>query len=242
MKIKNFLNKTFIRLCKLFNWREAEEIFEKIQLVITVFIQLAFIGSFIFAFYERMWGVAFVSLAGMVVIWLPIRFAKRKKMHIPISFEFLFALFIYASLFLGEIQGFYTKFWWWDVVLHAGSGIGLGFVGFLIVYSLYQRGPLYSNSAILALFSFCFALSLGALWEIFEFGMDSFLDLGMQKSSLVDTMWDLIVDTVGAAIVSLSGYFYVKYKKRRGVFHYYLTSYINKNLADKNNLSNQIKN
>jgi hypothetical protein len=90
----------------------------------------------------------------------------------------------------------------------------------------------------LALFSFCFALSLGALWEIFEFGMDSFLDLGMQKNSLVDTMWDLIVDTVGAAVVSLSGYFYVKYKKRGGVFHYYLTSYINRNLADKDNLSN----
>jgi hypothetical protein len=238
MKIKELPNKIFIGLCKLFNWKEGEEVFEKIQLVATIFIQLAFIGSFIFAFYEGIWGMVFVALAGTVAIWLPVRFARRREIHIPISFEFLFALFIYASLFLGEVQGFYTKFWWWDVILHIGSGVGLGFVGFLIVYSLYQRGPLYSNPGVLALFSFCFALSLGTVWEIFEFGMDSFFGLSMQKNGLVDTMWDLIVDTIGALAISSSGYFYIKHKKRSGIFHYYLTSYVNKNLTKENNLKN----
>jgi hypothetical protein len=172
----------------------------------------------------------------MVVIWIPIRFTKRRRIHIPISFEFLLTLFIYASLFLGEIQGYYTRFWWWDTVLHLASGIGLGFIGFLIVYSVHQKGSLLSNIGILAVFSFCFALSLGALWEIFEFAMDSFFDLNMQKTEtgVVNTMWDLIMDATGALLVSWAGYFYMKNKKYGlGVFHYFLTSYIRKNNLGK---------
>ena len=51
---------------------------------------------------------------------------------------------------------------------------------------------------------------MGGIWEIFEFGMDSFFGLNMQKSGLVDTMWDLVVDTIGALVISLLGYFYLK--------------------------------
>lgn len=230
MKIKKYFDKSVVFVLKALNWDETEKAFEKIQLVLTLLMQLAFILALVFAFYERQWIVMFVSLAGMFSVWLPIFFARKRDIHIPISFEFLLTLFIYASLFLGEIQGFYTKFWWWDTVLHAGSGIGLGFVGFLIIYSFYQRGPLKSNPLILVLFSFCFALSLGVLWEIFEFAMDSLLGLNMQKSGLVDTMWDLIMDTIGAFLVSAVGYLYLKHNRYgTGIFRYYLTSYLEKN-------------
>jgi hypothetical protein len=60
-----------------------------------------------------------------------------------------------------------------------------------------------------ALFAFMFAVGLGALWEIFEFGMDSLFGLNMQKSGLVDTMWDLIVDVAGALVISILGYGYL---------------------------------
>lgn len=58
--------------------------------------------------------------------------------------------------------------------------------------------------------AFCFALAMGALWEIFEFAMDQIFGLNMQKSGLVDTMTDLIVDTVGALIGAISGFFWLK--------------------------------
>jgi hypothetical protein len=53
-------------------------------------------------------------------------------------------------------------------------------------------------------------LSIGALWEIFEFLMDSLFGLNMQKSGLIDTMWDLIVDALGALVISILGYLYLK--------------------------------
>ena len=64
--------------------------------------------------------------------------------------------------------------------------------------------------AFVALFSFTFAIAIGSLWAIFEYSMDSLLGLNMQKSGLVDTMWDLIVDAVGAFVISVLGYFYMK--------------------------------
>ena len=67
-----------------------------------------------------------------------------------------------------------------------------------------------TKSWALGLIAFCFALSIGALWEIFEFTMDQVFGLNMQKSGLVDTMWDLIVDMGGALIGASAGFFWLK--------------------------------
>ncbi|NIP58646.1 MAG: hypothetical protein GWM92_10095, partial [Gemmatimonadetes bacterium] len=111
-------------------------------------------------------------------------------------------------LFLGEIQGYYVRYAWWDKVLHTSSGFLLGVLGFLLVYVLNQdeRIDLSMKPGFVALFAFAFSVAVGALWEIFEFAMDSFFGMNMQKSGLVDTMWDLIVDSVGALAVALLGY------------------------------------
>ena len=63
---------------------------------------------------------------------------------------------------------------------------------------------------MITLFAFSFAVAIGSMWEIFEFSMDSVFGLNMQKSGLVDTMWDIIVNAAGALLASVSGYFYIK--------------------------------
>jgi len=209
---------------------EAEELFSKVQLGVTVLIQFIFLGAFIIAFFERTWIVMFVSFIATITVWFPLFIAHSRRIHIPIEFEFLLAAFLYGTLFLGEVHGFYTKFWWWDLVLHGGAGIAFGFLGFLILYSLYKSDKLAMSPFLLVVFSFAFALMLGSLWEIFEFSMDQLLGLNMQTTGLRDTMWDLIVNTGGALLVSISAYVYLRYRKRGvGVFEHYLTAYFEKN-------------
>lgn len=147
-----------------------------------------------------------------LLTFAPRLFEKRYKVDIPIEFEIAIVLFIFASLFLGEVRGYYTKFWWWDVVLHTGAGVAIGFFGFMILYILYKANKFKARPITIAVFAFCFALAIGALWEIFEFSMDQFFALNMQKSGLVDTMWDLIIDSLGALLASAVGYFYLKRK------------------------------
>ena len=86
----------------------------------------------------------------------------------------------------------------------------VGLVGFLVLLTLYRRKRVIAAPFSIALFSFSLAAAIGGIWEIFEFGMDQLFGLNMQKSGLMDTMFDIIVNDVGAFLSSLLGYFYLK--------------------------------
>lgn len=141
---------------------------------------------------------------------LPTIFAKHYKIILPTEFELSAIFFIFGSLFLGSAFGFYNRFWWWDVLLHGFSAILLGIIGLLMVWILNhnEKIDMSLNPLFICIFSFSFAVAIGALWEIYEFAVDYFFDANMQKSGLLDTMWDLIINASGALIVSASAYIY----------------------------------
>ncbi|MFH0808183.1 MAG: hypothetical protein V1888_01035 [archaeon] len=182
----------------------------RIQKYINYFVWATLIGAGIFSFFENRWTVLFVTSLVFLLTFLPSLFEKQYRIDIPVEFEILVVVFVYASLFLGEVGNFYVRFWWWDILLHGISAVGFGFVGFMILFILYKRGKVQARPMWIAIFSFCFAVAIGAVWEIFEFGMDSFLGMNMQKSGLVDTMWDLIVNGAGALLASVVGFLYLK--------------------------------
>lgn len=167
----------------------------------------------------------------LCITFLPVLLGNRFQVKIPHEFETLAVVFVYLSLFLGEVQGFYVRYWWWDMVLHAGSGFLLGILGFLLVYVLNKKEDVEMDlhPKFIAFFAFMFAMGMGALWEIFEFTIDQMLGTNMQKSGLVDTMWDLIVNTIGALIISVSGWGYLKTKDRDSFLEEWIDSFIEKN-------------
>ncbi len=179
---------------------------------ITVVLQSVLAIGAGLAIWQGQWLTAWTTLGIMGVTLLPVVLGRRFRVFIPAEFEVLTVVFVFASLFLGELRGFYTRYWWWDAALHTASGFLLGILGFLLVHILNEKEDieLHMKPGFVALFAFMFAVGLGALWEIFEFGVDQVFGLNMQKSGLVDTMWDLIVDTLGAAAISALGYVYLK--------------------------------
>lgn len=164
----------------------------------------------IFALFTARWSTVFVSVTAIVVTLLPALFSERFRIILPLGFLAAISVFVFATLFLGEVFDFYNRFWWWDVVLHGFSAIGFGIIGFLFVFYLFEGDRYAAPPWALGLIAFTFALSIGALWEIFEFAMDQIFGLSMQKSGLLDTMWDLIVDTFGALVGASSGFFWLK--------------------------------
>jgi hypothetical protein len=169
------------------------------------------IGALLLLF-EGNYQAAIESLIIMYVTVLPISMARYFHIRIPLVFDTIAIVFIYMSLFLGEVQNFYARFWWWDLVLHASSGFLLGITGFLLVYALNQNRKInmHLSPLFIATFAFMFAQGLGSLWEMFEFAMDQMFGLNMQKSGIVDTMWDLNVNALSALTISLLGYGYMK--------------------------------
>jgi hypothetical protein len=183
---------------------------DRISLIVSIIIRISLVGAILISILVGKWTALYTSSLTLILTFLPSIIEKNYKISLPSEFEILIIIFIYASIFLGEVRGYYTRIWWWDIFLHTLSGLILGFVGFIILYVLSKNDLIQAQPLLLVIFSFSFAVAFGAIWEIFEFGMDSIFGLNMQKSGLVDTMSDLIVDTIGALIISVAGYHYLK--------------------------------
>jgi hypothetical protein len=177
------------------------------------------------------WLTAAITAGILLLALAPSVLGARFNVTIPAEFELLAVLLIFASLFLGEVHGYYERFWWWDALLHLGSGLLFGILGFLLAYTLNQRqlDELDLKPSFVALFAFAFAVALGTMWEIFEFGMDQLFGLNMQKSGLVDTMWDLIVDTAGAIVMSLLGWGYLRTREVDSFLERWIEKYLEAN-------------
>ncbi len=189
------------------------------------------------AIWEQQWFTSVITIGIIVVTLFPILLEKRFRVYIPAQFQLLAIAFVFASLFLGEIRGYYTRFWWWDIALHTSSGFLLGIIGFLLVHVLNETEEIgvHMKPGFVAFFAFLFAVGVGALWEIFEFAMDILFGMNMQKpmlgdpSGLTDTMMDLIVDTVGALVISVLGYRYLKTAGKESFLERWITAFINRN-------------
>ena len=166
-------------------------------------------------------------LLGCLVINIPTILSRRFKFEIPVVLYTFYIIFLYCAIFLGEVRSFYYVIPGWDNILHTMSSVMLGFFGLMVVYILNRDEHVMVKLSpfFISLFAFSFAVTIGSLWEIYEFSFDGLLGLNMQKfmtadgvvlsghDALRDTMKDIIVDTIGALASSTIGYFSIKYEK-----------------------------
>ena len=166
-------------------------------------------------------------ILGVIAFFLPNIISKKTKIVIPSNMYIVYILFLYGAVFLGEGRNYYYREPHWDTILHTCSGAMLGALGFSFVNILnkHEKVHVELSPIFVALFAFGFAITLGVMWEIYEFTFDGLLGLNMQKFALedgtqligraavADTMEDLIVDSIGAFTMALIGYISLKYKK-----------------------------
>ena len=195
------------------------------HLLVLLVLQSVMAFELVLLIIEAQWQHAFLVAAVMAGTLAPELLRRQLPVEIPSEIQILAILFVFATLFLGEVRDYYERFWWWDLALHTTAGLLMGLLGFLIVYVLNESRnvQLKMRTSFVALFAFAFALAIGNIWEIFEFAMDRTFGLTMQKptpgdpSGLTDTMWDLIVNLLGAAVISLAGWWYIRSARRRHV-------------------------
>lgn len=173
---------------------------------------------------------------GISVMNIPSILAKKFKFEMPVGLYITYIVFLYGAIFLGEIQNFYNIIPFWDDILHGFSSLMTGLFGFMSVEILNRvsKKKIQLSPFFIALFAFCFSVTIGAVWEIYEFLADGILGLNMQKfitetglvlkghEAISDTMKDIIVDCIGALTATVIGYLSIKNKK--GWIHDYLTN------------------
>jgi len=182
---------------------------DRIELGIAAILQVGLFLVTVGAVIEGHWLDAFNGTIVLLLTFAPALLERRLRVPLPVELTLVTSVFLYASFALGEIRDFYEKIWWWDLALHGLSALTAGIIGFLSIYVFYMTLRVRIAAGWIATITFAIAVSIGTLWEIFEFLMDWFFGFNMQKSGLVDTMTDLMIDAAGAAIAAAIGYFYV---------------------------------
>lgn len=167
----------------------------------------------------------------LIVSFLP-TFLNKLKLDVPDFMYIMFMVFCLAHFLCGEILGFFVRFKWWDSVLHTFSGMMIALLSFSLINLLNNhKGDFKLNMGFAILFAFSLTVAIGVIWEIIEFVADLWFETNMQRAyistlsgrgeplvgqdALLDTMKDLILDSIGAAVVCVLCAIFAHKKKIR---------------------------
>ena len=175
-----------------------ENRFYKNKTTLAVYLVLRGLIIFILvrAVLRREYQSVFLCALSLVLLIMPSIISRKLKIVLPSTLEIIILLFIFSAEILGEINSFYVRVPHWDTMLHTINGFLCAAIGFALVDMMnrndqftFQLSPLY-----LAIVSFCFSMTVGVLWEFFEFSGDYFLGMDMQKDTIVTAIHSVNLD------------------------------------------------
>lgn len=166
-----------------------------LNIVLSVIVIAVMIHRFIRADYYSV----FLCLLTLALFNIPFIVEKWLRVDLPVALEAIILLFIFSAEILGEIGSFYTHISWWDTMLHTLNGFLMAAIGFALIDILNNSPKFHINLSPLfvAFVAFCFSMTVGVVWEFFEFFMDTFANTDMQKDRLVTEFSSVLINPSG---------------------------------------------
>ena len=168
----------------------------KSSFLVYVTLRLLVILMMILQIFNRNYENVFLCVLTLVLLLIPSLIQINLKIELPTALEITILVFIFAAEILGEIQSYYIKFPFWDTVLHTINGFLMAAIGFALV-DILNRSKKFSiqlSPVFLAIVAFCFSMTIGVIWEFFEYGMDQFFGLDMQKDTVIQGFSSVLLD------------------------------------------------
>ncbi len=172
--------------------------------VLRILVLVVLVRQIFMAHYES----AFFCILTLLLLYVPSWVQVRLRIELPPPLEITILCFIFASEILGEVNAFYVVVPNWDTMLHTLNGFLAAAVGFSLVLLLNddERLTFDLSPFFLALTAFCFSMTIGVLWEFFEFGMDWFFHMDMQRDTVVNAIYSTALDpTRTNKVVAIQG-------------------------------------
>ncbi len=190
--------------------RQLKDQIKKDKLAFTVYflLRLAVLFAMAVSLLRGQYENLFVCTLSLILFLVPAFVEKNFGIELPSALEIIILLFIFSAEILGELSSFYTKVPMWDTMLHTINGFLCAAIGFSLVDLLnrnerfkFKLSPLY-----LSIVAFCFSMTIGVMWEIFEFSMDYLLNIDMQKDFIVHSINSVKLDPDNMNnVVSITG-------------------------------------
>lgn len=171
--------------------KSRKDLFPNAKTAIIYFILRALVvGTMILQFFNGNYNNVFLCILTLILFMIPLIVDRRLNIKLPSLLETIILLFIFAAEILGEIQSFYTIFPYWDTMLHTINGFLMAAIGFSMIDVL-NRNPKFHISmspVFVAFVAFCFSMTVGVVWEFFEYTMDRLFLQDMQKDWIVNAV------------------------------------------------------
>ncbi len=169
---------------------------KKSVFVVYVVLRFLVLAALVLSCIGGNWENAFICLLVLFLFLLPLLFEASFKVELPSTLQIIILIFIFAAEILGELQSYFVRYAHWDTVLHTTWGFLCAAVGYSLVDILNRNKKIrFSLSPIyLALVAFCFSMTIGVLWEFFEFGVDYFFHKDMQKDTIIHAFSSVTLD------------------------------------------------
>lgn len=138
----------------------------------------------------------FLCILSLFLMIVPSFIQAEFKIELPSLLEIIIFLFIFSAEILGEISSFYLYFPMWDTILHTLNGFLCAAIGFSLVEIMNndKRLKFTLSPLFMSVVAFCFSMTIGSLWELFEFGMDQFFNFDMQKDTVIQAIHSVTLD------------------------------------------------
>lgn len=166
-----------------------------IYVILRFFVIVTLIAQLFRGNYENV----FLCILTLILFTIPTIIDKKLNIALPNALESIILLFIFSAEILGEVQNFYGIFKGWDSILHTINGFLCAAIGFSLIDILNRSEKFHTKMtpAFVALVAFCFSMTIGVLWEFFEFGMDVTFKTDMQKDRIVQEISTVTLNPEG---------------------------------------------
>ncbi len=167
--------------------------------IVNTILSAIVLGILVARFLRADYQSVFICFLTLLLFNIPFWAEKIFKVTIPRELKIIILLFIFAAEILGEIGSFYTHISWWDTMLHTTNGFLMAAIGFSLIDLLNNSPKFHINlsPSFVAVVAFCFSMTVGVVWEFFEFGMDMIFKTDMQKDYIVNAIYTVKLNPEG---------------------------------------------
>lgn len=164
--------------------------------IVYILLRVIVILALVSAVLRGVWESVFICVLTLLLFTLPAFVEKRFRVELPDTLQIVILFFIFATQILGELEAWYVRYTGWDTLMHTTNGFLCAAVGFCLVDLLNrsERVGISLSPLYLSIVAFCFSMTVGVLWEFFEFSMDFFLLQDMQKDTVIHTISSVALD------------------------------------------------
>lgn len=181
------------------NINEIKPKYKKTKITLYFVLRLFVILAMIAQAFHGNYANVFSCVLALVLFLIPSIIDKRLNIELPNVLETIILLFIFSALVLGEIQNFYGTFKHWDAILHTINGFIMGGVGFALIDILNKSNKFHITLTpiFVALVAFCFSMTIGVLWEFYEYASDTIIRTDMQKDTIITDISSVTLNIEG---------------------------------------------